>query len=110
MDKIFNTTKITESGIVVAEPCIFGGFFIGTDEVNHPVITVYDNASAASGEELVPSNKYDATLLGLNGAIGFSVLARNGIYVEITTAGACEVTVLHHLLSQMQINRTQLVL
>jgi hypothetical protein len=110
MNNIFNTVKKTASGIVIAEPCIFGGFFLGTDSANDPTITVYDNAAAASGEELVPTTEYDASVLGLNGAIGFSVLARNGVYIEITTAGTCEVTVLYHMLSQIQLNRTQVVL
>jgi hypothetical protein len=80
------------------------------DGANDPTITVYDNAAAASGEELVPSTDYDASALGLNGAWGPSVLATSGIYIEITCAGACEVTVLYHKISRLQLNKTQVVL
>ena len=110
MENIFNTVKKTASGVVIAEPCIFGGFLLGTDGVNDPTVTVYDNTSAASGEELAPTTEYDASVLGLNGAIGFSVVAKNGIYIEITTAGSCEITVLYHKISLLQLNYTQIEL
>jgi hypothetical protein len=70
------------------------GFLLGTDHANDPTITIYDNASAATGEELVPTCDYDASLLGINGFMpGAGLSCVNGIYIEITTAGACEATV-----------------
>ena len=107
-DIIFDTVKKTATGIVVAEPCVFGGFLLGTEGVNDPTITIYDNASAASGEELVPTNEYDASLLGLNGAVGFRVHAKNGIYIEIDAGGGnCEVTVMYARINRLHLNYTQ---
>ena len=83
--------KITESGVVYAGPCIFHGFLLGTDGVNDPTITIYDNASAASGQEVVPTQTFDASALGLNGVTGIYQLCDNGIYIEITCAGAVEI-------------------
>lgn len=85
------TTK-TASGVVYAYPCIFHGFLIGTDGVNDPTITFYDHASAASGQEIVPTATYDASALGLNGVTGMYQYYANGIYLSITCAGTVEVT------------------
>ena len=85
-------SKKTSSGIVRTGKCIFHGFLIGTDGVNDPTITVFDN-TAASGQEIIPSATYDASQLGLNGVTGINMYCANGIYVEITCAGACEVVI-----------------
>lgn len=83
--------KKTSSGIVYAGPCVFHGFLIGTDGVNDVTVTFYDNASAASGEEIVPTNTYDATAKALNGATSMKVRCKNGIYLELACAGTAEV-------------------
>jgi len=83
----------TTGGVVHEGPVLFFGFLIGSDAVNDPTITLYDNVKA-SGKELVPTNQYDASVLGLNGAMpGAGVLCASGIYADISCAGACEITV-----------------
>ena len=85
--------KKTSTGIVYAGACILHGFLVGTDGVNDPTITIYDHASAASGEEVVPTSVYDASAFGLNGATGMYQFCTNGLYLAISTSGACEVTI-----------------
>jgi hypothetical protein len=84
--------KKTASAIVYTGPCIFHGFLLGTDGVNDPTITVYNNISAA-GEEVVPTTVFDASALGLNGVSGMYALCTIGIYIEIASAGTCEAVV-----------------
>jgi hypothetical protein len=83
--------KKTPSGVVYAGPCIFHGFLVGTDGINDPVITIYDHASKAEGQEVVPTSTYDSSQMGINGATGMNMFCVNGLYVEITCAGTCEV-------------------
>lgn len=82
---------IAASGIIYNGPCIFRGFLLGTDGVNDPTITIYNNI-AASGEEVIPTCTYDATALGLNGATGIMQYCEKGLYAAISVAGggACE--------------------
>lgn len=108
IDIIYTPVKKTASGIVIADLCVFGGFLLGTDGVNNPTITVFDNDSEASGEELVPTVEYDATALGLNGVSGIKLLAQNGIYIEISCSGNCEATVFYARISRLDLNYTQL--
>lgn len=89
--------KVSDTGtgtqVALARPCVFWGFMVGTAAAD-PTITVYDNASAASGMEIVPTTTYDASALGLNGAmLGAGVWCDYGITVDVTCAGAWEVTV-----------------
>lgn len=94
-DKISLSPSVkTSSGLVRSGPCIFHGFVLGTDGVNDPAITIFNNA-AASGEEVVPTCTYDASALGLNGATGMNIYCDKGLYVEITCAGAVEVNVMY---------------
>jgi hypothetical protein len=90
--------KITASGIVVNRKCILDGFLVGMDGSNDPTITLYDDNSAATGNEVVPTNTYDSSALGVNGVM-FSndgVRCEKGLYCEITIGGgAVEVTVFY---------------
>jgi hypothetical protein len=57
------------------------------DGVNDPQITVYDGI-AASGTEVIPTNVYDASALGLNGfTAGYLKQCRTGVYVLIEASG-----------------------
>ena len=87
--------KLTGSGVAYTGACIFRGFLLGTDGANDPTITPYNN-TAASGDELVPTCTYDASVAGLNGVTGLSpgIYCDKGIYIEITCAGAVEVSVI----------------
>jgi len=94
--KALDVVNVTESGIAYNGRCYFAGFFLGTDTVNDPIITIYDNITN-SGTELIPTNTYSARVKGMNGVeIGGSLInAYKGIYVEITCSGEVEVVVLY---------------
>lgn len=84
---------ITSSQAISSVSSEFVGMLIGTDGVNDPSITVYDN-SVPGGDEIVPTNTYDASRYDLNGVVlPFKVNCSDGIYVAITCAGNVEVTV-----------------
>jgi len=87
------TVEVTVSGIAHTGPCWMYDVLLGTDGVNDPTIAVYDGLDT-SGEKKIPTNTYDAALLGLNGVI-FNAKRRcsKGIYVEISCAGAVEVII-----------------
>jgi len=81
----------TASALLHTGPCIFNGFLVGTDGVNDPEITIYNN-TAATGEKVIPTNTYDAALLGINGVTGISQYCDKGLYLSIALgAGAVEV-------------------
>ena len=86
--------KILTTQIVVNRPCRLMGFLIGTDGTNDPTITVYDGTTN-SGDEIVPTNTYDASILGLNGFMldGMGIGAYDGLYCEITCSGVVEVVI-----------------
>lgn len=85
--------KLTSSGIAYTGESLLTGMLLGMDKVNDPEITVYDGLDN-TGEELIPTNDYDASALGLNGAMfGFADKCKTGIYVEITCAGTVEVII-----------------
>ena len=92
MNPIAESTKLTESGTFFTGTGYFVGFLVGTDGVNDPTITIYDGIDN-TGEEFVPTNQYDASLLGINGAMfPFLKVCSVGAYCEISCAGAVEVT------------------
>jgi len=70
----------------------FKGFVIVPDGTNNVTITFHDSTTA-SGDKLLPT----MTFAGNGGAHGFTLpafaYAKNGIYVNITTAGTVEYTV-----------------
>jgi len=92
MGAIFKPAKnLSKSGVILAAPGFFQGFLLGLDGTNNATVTIYDHASAASGEELVPTNTYSASKLGLNGAaLPYPKQCKNGCYAEITCGGAVE--------------------
>ena len=85
--KCFSKT-ITSSGVVYTGSCWFVNMKIGMDNANDPQITVSDAvASGGTPTELVPTNPYDASAMGLNGISGDQSYAANGIYVTIEAVG-----------------------
>ena len=87
--------KLTASGLVYTGSCRLRGFLVGMDGANDPTITIYDNTEA-SGDETIPTNTYDSSLLGLNGVSfpGDGIHCIKGIYCGITLgAGAVEVVI-----------------
>lgn len=93
MMRIAKQTKVTSSAKITDGPAILFGVLVGTDETNDAVVTVFASTSNA-GTEAMPTTKFDASALGLNGfTLGYGKSCPAGIYVEITCAGTCEVTV-----------------
>lgn len=87
----------TEGKSVSAVPCFFMGFLLGLDGSNDPTVTIYDNTTN-SGNEIIPSNTYDASALGLNGAVlPHPRYCQNGVYAYVSQ-GAGGVTKLEPLL------------
>lgn len=79
-------------------PCTFYGFALGMDGSNDVSITVFDSGTTTTTNmtEIVPTNTYDATALGLNGcSFPQGITCNHGIAVTASAVswGACEVTV-----------------
>jgi len=86
-------SRKTSSGIVYTGSCLLFHMFVGTDKTNDPEITIYDGTNN-TGTEVVPTNTYDATALGLNGfCLATPIKCGTGIYVEITCGGNVEVNI-----------------
>ena len=95
-------SKKTVSGVIITGESHFFGFTLGTDGINDPTVTLYDN-TAASGDEIVPTTTYDASALGLNGMLlGNPLYCANGIYVELSAAGTKEIVIYYRLASEMK--------
>lgn len=82
------TQPLIETGAAITSKCIFTGFVVKTDGTNNVTLTFHDNASAASGNLLLPT----AVVVPGTARIytfGYSpgVPAYNGVYVTISVAG-----------------------
>jgi len=92
-------TKVTSSTQIKTGKGKFWGYLVGTDGINDPTITITDevNATGKNSGEMVPTATYDASALGVNGALlSEPILYDHGIYVTISiSAGTVEVTILH---------------
>ena len=77
-------------GAIFTKQCKVTSLFLGLDGVNDPQITIYDNPSAASGKQVLPTTIFDASILGLNGftLAGDAALDfLEGIYVLVEASG-----------------------
>ena len=90
MQDIYGTPiRITASTLIHTGEGFLFSFLIGTDTVNDPVFAIYDDADGATpGNQIVPSTTYDASILGINGAV-FKVSKNftTGLYVAIANIG-----------------------
>ena len=93
MNLSVSSESLSSSGTFYTGMGILHDFLVGgTDYLQDVIITIYDS-TVASGKTIVPTAKYDASQLGLNGAIfhvgkPFDI----GCYVEITTSGTVSIT------------------
>ena len=92
--KCFPYTKTVSgasfSGLIYGGSCWFVNFKLGMDNANDTQITVYDTKVtpvAGTDTELVPTNPYDASAMGLNGLEGDQSYAQNGIWLVVTAVG-----------------------
>ena len=93
------TFTATGGQVVISRPGVIYGYLVGLDESNDATITIYDDNSAATGNEVIPTNTYDASVLGVNGATlpGDGVKCKKGIYCYcVLAAGQAEVTVYYN--------------
>ena len=91
--------RLTASALVKTGYSKLVGYLVGTDGTNDAIITIYDATTAAAGTEAVPTQKFDASALGLNGAwFGHegAIECQVGIYVEITDIGTGELLVYYN--------------
>jgi hypothetical protein len=82
--------KITASASIKTGYTKLVGFLLATNGSDDPIVTVFDDASNTAGTEVVPTNTYDASALGLNGAwFGHegAIECQVGVYVEVTNLG-----------------------
>ena len=97
-------SKKTATSTVMSGEGYYFGFTLGTDGVNDPEVTIFDN-TAASGNEIVPTTTYDASALGLNGMLlANPVHCLNGIHVELSAAGTKEIVIYYRLQSELSLS------
>lgn len=69
---------------------------IGSDTVNDPAIAIHDCATGGqlATNQIVPSNTYDASILGINGVV-FKISKRftSGLYIAIANIGTGSVII-----------------
>lgn len=87
------TVEITESSglkgsdaVILDNPGVLVAIIVITNESDNATAIVYDNASAASGKVLGKVVVKGADLMG--GELKINALARNGLYLDISGAGA----------------------
>ena len=86
--------RIAASTLIFTGRGFVGSLLIGTDGTTDVIVTVYDALSAVSGTEVIPTTKYDASALGLNGLeTTYLKECVTGCYVEITDIGTGEVVI-----------------
>lgn len=90
--KTFRSVKLSATGAFLDTPGFLGGVLIGTDGLNNPTLTVFDNNDTASGTELLPTTEFDASALGLNGYTGVIDECLAGAYLELAGVGTTEIT------------------
>jgi hypothetical protein len=94
------STETASAAITTVGGCFLGIVFF-TDGTNAVTVNIYDNASAASGTKLIPTDTVITTSSSDRlRSIGFDADDRrcdvqyfNGLYVEITCAGDVSYTV-----------------
>ena len=84
---IISSGLTTSSAAIVASPCLFHGVEIITDGSNAATVTVYDNASAASGTVVFKGTVAGASNFG-GAMFPNPVEMFNGIYVGVSGTGA----------------------
>ena len=85
-----SATKTADAAISTV-PGYFHGITVTTDATNACTIDIYDNASAASGDKLIPTwvVPTSATNRAQTYSVSPPVRYLKGIYVDITCAGTC---------------------
>jgi hypothetical protein len=85
----------TADAQIITGAGILRGFAIQTDGTNDVTITIYDGVGA-TGTELIPTAFTVAAADNYGGVVNLCILARDGIYADITTAGTCSYVVYYN--------------
>jgi hypothetical protein len=89
------TKRLVASGSVSIKAVYISSVIIGTDGINDPVVTCYNDTDAnTAANRVIPPVTYSASVNGMNGAT-FAKIKRydNGFYVNISNLGSGEVMV-----------------
>lgn len=74
--------------------CLYHGFRLGMDATNDVTLYLSDGSS-----KIVPTNQFDASLLGLNGEIlsdQAAITCETGITVTVTCSGTFEIVIVYN--------------
>lgn len=82
-----SSTQLSSSAVVSALPSHLTSVQVSTDGVNAATVTIYDNASAASGQVLAEV-KVPGASLSDNIAFNSFLVANKGLYCSISGTGA----------------------
>lgn len=87
--------RATASALIFTGAGFLFSMLLGSDTINDPVVSVHDalNGDTATNE-IIPSNTYDASALGINGlALHFAKHFSTGLYLKIANIGSGSVVV-----------------
>jgi len=86
--KISSGSK-TGSAVISAVACDFCGIIIALDGSSAVTLNVYDNATEASGDKLIPTLVIptSATIRVFNLDLIDGVRAMNGVYIDVSVSG-----------------------
>lgn len=91
----FTGTNVTnEVYTVYVGRCVYNGFRLGMDGTNDVTLTIKDGT-----KEILPTNTYDASVLGLNGEVlsnGAELTCETGVAATITTTGTFEIVIAYN--------------
>ena len=84
------TAPAAASALAVNGRSVFYGIAVQPDGTNNVTLTLYDNTVASGTNYIIPSS------IVINAGVGLATISdddglpvTNGIYVEVTTSGAC---------------------
>lgn len=81
------STEQTGDAAVVTSAGYICGILIATDGTNSVTVDMYDNASAASGTNIIPTIVVTTSASNRSTAIKVDRAISNGVYVDVTTSG-----------------------
>lgn len=96
MAYVLTTSTAGSEQQLFSGPVHVWGFWLVCDGSNDPVLTMTDKSATATGSILLNGCTFDASALGLNGALWAKpILCKYGIAADVTCAGTFELTVLY---------------
>ena len=86
--------EFTASAVITPRAGKFHGIMFATDGTNATTISIYDNATAAAGNELIPTSIITSSTANRVSTLSINppVKYHNGIYVNVAVAGGGAVT------------------